>query len=416
MTPSSRDSMAAASIPARSRGRQRMNLAIVLAALGAASMSYGVTLPLMPFMLERALGATNAGSVSWHTGMLTGLYTFALFLLSPLWGALADRRGPRAVLAVGLLGAGASLLWLDTVTSLSGLYGVRAFSGVLSSAVLPAGLAFVAETTPPEQRTRNFSIAAAATTVGFLLGPVVGSALASMVIGQVAPMRIVGIFMPDSPFFATGLLCIAIGLVCLMLHRPTPIAEPSSMTSREGMNLRRIGICLLLTALVVYGISAAEVGVTLLGKARSFGPQGVSRLFVVCGVVMIAAQVLGLPKLAGRFDARYVVAAAFAGGALALALLPWARDVAAMSLAFVALGTSIGVLIPVLAVLISEAAGPAQGKAMGWQASAANLGQALASTATGALFVAWQPLPFVAAAALLGAGAAAAALLTVKKV
>ncbi|MBI2752620.1 MAG: MFS transporter [Betaproteobacteria bacterium] len=275
-------------------------MAIVLAALAAASMSYGVTLPLMPFMLERWLGATNVGSVSWHTGMLTGLYTFTLFFLSPLWGALADRRGSRAVLALGLLGAGASLLWLDTVTSLSGLYAARAFSGALSSAVLPAGLAFVAEMTPPQQRTRNFSIAAAATTVGFLLGPVVGSALASMVIGQVAPtpMRIVGIFMPDSPFFATGLLCIAIGLACLMLPRPTPVAEPSSMTSREGMDLRRIGICLLLTALVVYGISAAEVGVTLLGKARSFGPQGVSRLFVVCGLVMIAVQVLGLPTSA----------------------------------------------------------------------------------------------------------------------
>lgn len=377
-------------------------------------MSYGVTLPLMPFMLERWLGATNAGSVAWHTGMLTGLYTFSLFFLSPLWGALADRRGSRAVLAVGLLGAGASLLWLDTVTSLSGLYAARAFSGALSSAVLPAGLAFVAEMTPPKQRTRNFSIAAAATTVGFLLGPVVGSALASMVVEQVAPMRIVGIFMPDSPFFATGLLCIAIGLACLVLHHPTPVAEPSSLTSREGMDLRMIGICLLLTALVVYGISAAKVGVTLLGKARSFGPQGVSRLFVVCGLVMIAVQVLGLPKLACRFDARWAIAAAFTVGALALALLPWARDVAAMSLAFIALGTSIGVLIPVLATLISEAAGPAQGKAMGWQAASANLGQAIAATATGALFSAWHPLPFVAAAALLGAGTAAAALLSVR--
>lgn len=398
----------------QSRGLRHVHLAIVLAALMAASMSYGVTLPLMPFMLERWLGAANAGSVSWHTGMLTGLYTFALFFLSPPWGALADRIGSRVVLAIGLLGAGAGLLWLDTVTNLGGLYAARAFSGALSAAVLPAGLAYVAEMTPPSQRARNFSIAAAATTVGFLIGPLVGSALASMVVGPIDAMRIGSILMPDSPFFATGLFCIAIGLGCLLVQRPAPVVVPTSTTSGEGLDPRRIGLCLLLTALVVYGISAAEVGVTLLGKARSFGPEGVSRLFVVCGVVMIVVQILGLPKQAARIDTRWALCAAFVLGALAIALVPWARSLIAMSLAFVALGTSIGVLIPMLATLISEGAGSSQGKAMGWQAAAANLGQAVAATATGALFVAWQPLPFVAAAALLGSGAAAAALLVVK--
>lgn len=82
-----------------------------------------------------------------------------------------------------------------------------------------------------------------------------------------------------------------------------------------------------------------------------------------------------------------------------------------MSMAFVALGTSIGVAIPVLATLISAAAGPAQGKEMGWQAAAANLGQAIAATATGALFAAWRPGPSALAAALRGAGAATAKLL-----
>jgi MFS family permease len=400
--------MSPAPASGHARALHRARLAIALAALVAASMSYGVTLPLMPFMLERWLGTANAGSVAWHTGMLTGLYTFALFFLSPLWGALADRHGPRVVLAIGLLGAGASLLWLDSVTSLSGLYAARAVSGALSAAVLPAGLAYVAEATPPMLRTRNFSIAAAATTVGFLLGPVLGSALASMVIGPFEAMKIDGAFMPDSPFFATGLLCIAIGLGCFMLNRPPPAAGLASTADRTDR--RRIGLCLLLTALVVYGISAAEVGVTLLGQTRSIGPQGVSRLFVVCGVVMIVVQVLGLPKLAGRFGASRVMAAAFASAALALWWLPWAKNVVAMNLVFFVLGAGIGILIPVLATLVSEAAGPAQGKAMGWQAAAANLGQALAATATGALFAAWQPLPFVAAAALLGAGAVAAAL------
>jgi DHA1 family multidrug resistance protein-like MFS transporter len=391
--------------------QQPAQLAIVLAALVAAAMSYGVTLPLMPFMLERMLGATDTDAVSWHTGMLTGLYTFALFFLSPLWGALADRRGARMVLVIGLLGAGTSLFLLDAADNLSSLYLARGFSGVLSAAILPAGLGYVAETTAGPQRTRNFSTAAAATTIGFLLGPVIGSTLASMVITPVASMRIAGFFMPDSPFFATGLLCVAIGLGCLALRRPQAVSATTAMPFHSGTGLRRIGAYLFFTAVVVYGISAAEVGVTLLGKSRSLGTQGISQLFVVCGAVMIAVQVLGLPKLVHRFDDRRVLAAAFLGSALAVLLLPWARDLATMSLAFVALGASIGLLIPVLATLISDAAGAAQGKAMGWQAAAANLGQATAATATGGLFTAAQSLPFVAAAALLASGAAGAALL-----
>lgn len=387
-----------------------MSLAIVLAALVAAAMSYGVTLPLMPFMLERMLGAANADAVSWHTGMLTGLYTFALFFLSPLWGALADRRGARLVLVVGLLGAGTSLFLLDVADSLRNLYLARGFSGVLSAAILPAGLGYVAETTAGPMRTRNFSIAAAATTIGFLLGPVIGSALASMVIEPIAPMRIASAFMSDSPFFATGLLCIMVALGCLALRRPQAASE-AAVPSRGGTDMRKIGACLFLTASVVYGISAAEVGVTLLGKAQSLGTQGISRLFVVCGTVMIAVQVLGLPKLARRFDDRRVLTAAFLGSALAVVLLPWARHVATMSLAFVALGASIGLLIPLLATMISDAAGADQSKAMGWQAAAANLGQATAATATGGLFAVAQPLPFVAAAGLLAAGAASTALL-----
>ncbi|MCW5660015.1 MAG: MFS transporter [Burkholderiaceae bacterium] len=391
--------------------RRHAQLVLVLAALVAAAMSYGVTLPLMPFMLERMLGATNADAVSWHTGMLTGLYTFALFFLSPLWGALADRRGARPVLVIGLLGAGASLFLLDIAANPSSLYLARGFSGVLSAAILPAGLGYVAETTAAPQRTRNFSIAAAATTIGFLLGPLVGSALASMVTVPIDSMRIAGAFMPDSPFFATGLLCVAIGLGCVALRHPRAVSQTDAMPSRGGADLRSIGAYLLLTALVVYGISAAEVGVTLLGKLRSVGTEGISRLFVVCGAVMIVVQVLGLPKRVRRFDDRRVLAIALLGSALAVALLPWARGLATMSLAFVALGAGIGLLIPVLATLISDAAGADQGKAMGWQAAAANLGQATAATATGGLFTAAPPLPFVAAAALLAAGAAAAALL-----
>ena len=49
------------------------------------SMGYGIILPLLPYLIERLLGASgDAAQVSSATGLLTGLYTVALSLRNSL--------------------------------------------------------------------------------------------------------------------------------------------------------------------------------------------------------------------------------------------------------------------------------------------------------------------------------------------
>lgn len=55
------------------------------------------------------------------------------------------------------------------------LYVARAASGVLSAAVLPCVLAYVAESSAPSERPRAFAFISSAMTLGFLVGPVAGS-------------------------------------------------------------------------------------------------------------------------------------------------------------------------------------------------------------------------------------------------
>lgn len=69
----------------------------------------------------------------------------------------------------------------------------------------------------------------------------------------------------------------------------------------------------------------------------------------------------------------------------------------------IAAGT--GILIPVLAGVISGAAGQKQGKALGQQASSANLGQSIAAASTGALFFTAPSVPFLLAASMLAVSA-----------
>lgn len=389
-------------------GLSAAGLAAVLAAALAVSMAYGVTLPVLPFLLERLLGPSSAAGVARHTGWLTGAYTFALFFLSPLWGVLSDRIDRRAVMLVGLLGSAASLLALDWVTGLAGLYLARIASGALSAAVLPAALAYVADSCAAEQRPRQFALVASATTVGFLLGPATGSWLAPMVLTVPADMRIVQILMPDSPFFVVAIanLLATVALMALPARIRAGAVQAVTAAADEPV-IRR---ALLLTAFVVFGITTAEVGITLFGsRTLELGPRGISAFFAVCSVVMIVAQAWGYPYARRALGDRMTLGAAFALMALGLALVPWGDSSSWVGAAFALAAGGTGILIPALATRISEAAAARQGSALGRQAAAANLGQAVAAASTGMLFASAPAAPFLVAAALLAAGVVIAA-------
>lgn len=373
--------------------------AALLAAGMAVSMAYGVTLPFLPGLVERT-GVGSAAGMESHTGWITGVYTLALFLFAPAWGALADRIDRRWVLAVGLTGSSVALWALTVPFSMRGLYAVRAIAGLASAAVLPAVFAYVVTASAPSRLQRRFAWIASATALGFLLGPALGDGLAGLTRasdrGGAAlaslPLDVVAI---------VGLLA-AVGVLGLPPNRSIA-ASPGSARSADE---RRIVRSLLLTAVVVLAITVAEIGVTLAARrAPAVGPLPVSVYFALCSGVMIAVQFWGLPRLERRLGEPRLVVAALAVLSAGLGLLAVSTRGFVTSVAFVLAAAGIGVLIPSLAVRISSAAGARQGWAMGRQAAAANLGQAVGAAVTGSLFALAPPLPFLIAGGLVAAAA-----------
>lgn len=386
-------------------GLTSIRFAVLLAAVLSVSMAYGVTLPFLPFILERILGPGHSSAVPGHTGSLIALYTLALFFLSPLWGILSDRFNRRVVIALGLIGSGVSLGMLDNVSSLAMLYASRMLSGIFSAAVLPATLAYVAETCGASDRPKKYAIVASFTSLGFMLGPMIGGWLSPMVLSPPAEMRLAGVVMPDSPFFVialTVILCAA-GTVLLSDVSHTRPAMNGGITQTEK---KRIRWALLLTLITLFGVSTAEVGITLLGKLTlSLDPSAISQFFVVCSLVMITVQIGIFPMLMRKFSARTLLVFAFVLGAFGVGLIPYAKSILVIDVLFGMIAAGTGILVPVLASVISEAAGSGQGKVFGQQASAANLGQAIAAASSGALFFTAPAVPFLMAASMLAAGA-----------
>src|SRR3989337_2130920 len=76
----------------------------LMASVFVVALGYGVALPILPFFVERLLADSSRFSVSWHVGMITGVYAFAMFGVVPLGVRLADYVGRRPVILVCLGG------------------------------------------------------------------------------------------------------------------------------------------------------------------------------------------------------------------------------------------------------------------------------------------------------------------------
>ncbi len=69
-------------------------MAGLMFAVFTVSVGYGVLLPRLPYLMERLLGpGGGTAGVSRSTGLLTRIYTLAMFVFAAAWGRLPDRRG-----------------------------------------------------------------------------------------------------------------------------------------------------------------------------------------------------------------------------------------------------------------------------------------------------------------------------------
>ncbi|HEX6535453.1 MAG TPA: MFS transporter [Gemmatimonadaceae bacterium] len=126
-------------------------------------------IPLLPFYAKR-FGASGL-----EIGVIVAMFSVAQLLSAPLWGRVSDRYGRKPALLIGL---GASVI----------AYIVFAFSNsvwmlLLSRAIQGAGggttgviQAYVADAVEPRNRAKGLGWLSAATNVGVMLGPAVGSA------------------------------------------------------------------------------------------------------------------------------------------------------------------------------------------------------------------------------------------------
>ena len=203
---------------------------LVAPAVSTATLPRGRVALLFVVMLVTAAGNTAMQSVMPSIGTalkvqdfwISLAYTWSALLwmiCAPLWARRSDRRGRKAMMAVGLLGfissfalCGATLWfglngWLGPVATLLVFALFRSLYGGFGSAAPPAVQAYVASRTSRSERTQALSLISSSFGLGTVLGPALAPFLILPALGLV------------SPFVAFSLFAVGV-LIALRLRLP----------------------------------------------------------------------------------------------------------------------------------------------------------------------------------------------------
>ena len=140
----------------------------------------GLTL-VLPLL---ALYAINLHASPTTVGFLTAAFPVAQLLASPVWGRVSDRYGRRPALLVGLAASTVAYVIFGLASSLWLLFVSRFVQG-LGGGTTGVAQAYVADTIAPHERAKALGWLSAATSLGVVIGPVVGSLAAR--VGASAP-------------------------------------------------------------------------------------------------------------------------------------------------------------------------------------------------------------------------------------
>jgi DHA1 family multidrug resistance protein-like MFS transporter len=383
---------------------------VLFACLFVVMIGFGITLPVLPFYVERLALAQGASrqAVVIHVTLLSGVYALMQFIFAPLWGRWSDRIGRRPLILVGIAGYVVAQLLFGLATSLPLLYAARILGGVLSSATLPVSAAYVADMTTDAQRARGMAWLGTAVSLGFVIGPALGGTLSRTDLHFTARY---GHFMVDSfsvPFFAAA----ALGLLTLVaamrwLPESLPARGRRAVGEETGTDWQRLarGLAPLLGLAFVgqFGLATFEAVFALYAQAKfNYGPVEVGAVFVVCGLVMAVFQVAAVGFLAGRAREIYQIGAGFGLMGMSLSLLVMARGTVAVFALVGLLAFGAALISPNVAALISKSGGRHRvGAVLGVQNAVNSLGQASGPLLGGALLI-WQVnAPYVLTGALL---------------
>ncbi len=284
-------------------------------------IGFGLVLPLLPIYSQ------EFGASGFMIGAIMASFSAMQFIFAPAWGRLSDRIGRRPVLLVSTAGAAVSYAIFAIGSGFAGrtalwvILGSRVLAGVCGANITVAQ-AYIADVTPPEDRSKKMGLIGMAFGLGFTCGPFIGW------------------FSPDSwgipgPGWIAATLCASNFFLALGLlpesWKPTCEQAPQRPRLRQWAHtLGRPKIALIIAVffLATFCFTCFETTLGLL-VSKNFGLDLVKNkgtiyfLFAYAGIVGATVQGGAIGRLVKRMGEPKLISASLFLFAAGMARLPF---------------------------------------------------------------------------------------------
>ncbi|MEK4138167.1 MFS transporter [Kurthia sp. FSL E2-0154] len=139
----------------------------------------GTMTMIMPFLslYIETLGHFSEGYVQKWSGLIFGATFISAFIMSPIWGRIADKYGYKPILIINAIGLAISILMMGYVENVWQFFFLRLAMGVVTG-FIPTSLAFVSTQTEKKEAGKTLGTLQMGSVSGSLFGPIVGGLLA----------------------------------------------------------------------------------------------------------------------------------------------------------------------------------------------------------------------------------------------
>lgn len=359
----------------------KRSLSILFLVMFLVMVGFGIIIPVLPFFAEE-VGATPT-----ELGLLMAVYSLMQLIFAPMWGRVSDRFGRKPVIMIGIAGLAFSFFIMAISTQLWMLFFARIIGGILSAANMPTTMAYVADITTQENRSKGMGIIGAAIGLGFIFGPAIG-----------------GIFSKTSlnmPFFIAGAFSIlTFFLVILFLKESLPSEKRNELASRKtslwtDLN-GPISILFVLQLFVTLSLSGLEATFAYFAAEKAgIGTTQLGYIFMIMGFA--GALVQG--GLVGTFTKRYgegiVIQLGIIISAIGFGLILLVHNFTTAAIYLTIFGIGNGLIRPCVSGLLTKTSNTGHGNTTGLLSSFDSLGRIIGPPLGGLLFSLAIGLPYI---------------------
>ncbi len=411
------------------------NLAVLMLTAFMDMVGVLMLLPLLPFY------AKDLGATGFMMAWLGSSFLIAQLISAPLWGRVSDRYGRKPALIIGLSASAVAYVVFAFADSLWLLFVSRIIQGA-GGGTVGVIQAYVSDVVEPKNRAKGLGWLSAATNVGVMIGPLIGSAASTW--GRHAPGLIAAAVCLVNIAFASrflgeshnaaakakarreqwatvkGVWRIAPIWPVTLITRLTLGPQGAASLTHPNPDFAKRFIWVYAIAIgAFYGLTLSGVMPFFLMERHGITEKTIGPFFAYIGVLNVVFRIGLLGKVIDRVGEARATRLGIIALALGFLVMPFTSSLVTLAIATALLPLGATLLFPCVTAMLSQVVGDHErGLYMGLQQTVGNITRVLYALFAGAVWdlghahlgQAGSYIPFFASAALV----ASTALLAVR--